>query len=475
MILRTSSRAALLIAAAMAAAPIASVPAFAQVPAGFEEPSFAPLVKAAKPAVVTVMVKGASGPVAQPGGQNVPPQLREFFERFGQPFPEFEQRTPRQQQGIGSGFILESDGLIVTNNHVVEGAEEITVRLDDGRELKAELIGRDDKVDLAVIKVEAQDLPVLEWGDSDAAEVGDWAMAIGNPFGLGGTVTTGIVSARGRDIGSGPYDDYIQVDAAINKGNSGGPLLDFEGKVIGVNTAIYSPTGGSVGLGFSIPAKQARAIVDELVANGTVERGWIGVRIQPVTDEIAESLGLAGASGALVVEVTEGSPAEKAGLKSGDVITGFAASEVVELRDLTRIVAESEVGQSVKIAVWRSGEQITLDIAPALLETAALSGPGGATEPAGLGMSLRPLTGDEQTALDIEGGLIITGVSGGPAAEAGLGEGDVVLSVNQRPVNAPEDVAAAVDAAKEAKRGAVLLQVVQGGQPRFVTMSLPVS
>ncbi len=473
---RTPSRTAFLLATALTFSPMAALPVLAQTEApAITLPSFAPLVKAAKPAVVTVMVKGSAAPAQAPGPEALPGPMREFFERFGGQIPMPQQRQRRVEQGIGSGFIVDADGIIVTNNHVVEGASEIIVRLDDGRELEATLLGRDDKVDIAVLQVEGSEFPVLEWGVSDTAEIGDWAMAIGNPFGLGGTVTTGIVSARGRDIGSGPYDDYIQVDAAINKGNSGGPLLDLNGKVIGVNTAIFSPTGGSVGLGFAIPSEQAQEIVAELIEDGSVERGWIGVRIQPVTDEIADSLGLAAADGALVVEVTEGSPAEEAGLKPGDVITTFGSSDVDELRDLTRAVAKAEIGYAVEMSVWRSGAAETVEIAPALLETASLAASSSVVDPAGMGLKLRPLALEEQEALGIQEGLIITGVESGSAAEAGLSEGDVLLSVNQRAVTKPGDLAEAVEAARAANRNALLLQVLQNGTPRFLTVPLPVS
>ncbi len=455
----------LALAAALALTPMTAVPAFAL--DAITLPSFAPLVKEVGPSVVTVTTEGRSRTVDRRSS----PQMEEFFRRFGPGMPRFEERRSRPQRGIGSGFIIEEDGIIVTNNHVIDGADEITVRLSDGREFEAELLGRDDKVDLAVLKIEASDLPALAWGESDEIEVGDWTVAIGNPFGLGGTVTTGIVSARGRDIGSGPYDDYIQVDAAINKGNSGGPLFDLEGNVIGVNTMIYSPSGGNIGLGFAIPAEQASVIVEDLIDDGAVERGWIGVRIQPVTDDIAESLGLPSAEGALVAEVTADSPAEAAGLRAGDVIRTFDGNDVEELRDLTRTVAASEIGASVTMEVWREGALTDVTIAPALLESASLTLPERRETATALGLELRTLTREEAEALGIDSGLLITGVDErGAAAETRLRPGDLVLEVNQRPLNSASELEEVVAAAREDGRETVLLQVMREGNRRFLTL-----
>ena len=368
--IKTSIGKAVLVAGALAvAAPLALTadrPATAAAPAAVL-PSFAPLVKATSPAVVTIQTMGSPGRVAQ-GVPPIDPQMREFLERFfgRDPFgqgPQRRQAPGKQPMGLGSGFIVDQDGIIVTNNHVIDKADEIIVILQDGRELEAELIGTDPKTDLAVLRVEAgRPLPVVRWGDSDTVEVGDWAIAIGNPFGLGGSVTAGIVSARGRDIKSGPYDDYLQVDAPINRGNSGGPLFDQLGNVIGVNTAIFSPSGGNVGIGFAIPANMAKTIVEDLIDDGTVDRGWLGVSIQPVTPEIADAIGLEKAAGALIAEVNEGSPAEDGGLKRGDVILDFGGTEIESVKDLTRSVAASGPGTKADVRVFRKGEVKTVTV-----------------------------------------------------------------------------------------------------------------
>jgi len=317
-------------------------------------PSFAPLVKQTAPAVVTIQTSGRA--MAQ---RPMDPQMREFLERFfGRDFmpPRDGRGRPVRPMGLGSGFIISGSGIIVTNNHVVDRADQITVILDDGEELEATLIGTDPKTDLAVLRVQPdRRLPTVRWGDSDSVEVGDWAIAIGNPFGLGGSVTAGIVSARGRNIRSGPYDDFLQIDAPINRGNSGGPLFDQQGRVIGVNTAIFSPTGGNVGIGFAIPSNQAREIVAELIETGTVERGWLGVSIQSVTGEIADNLGLDRAEGALIADLADGGPAERDGLRRGDVILSFDGKMIGTLTDLTRAVADTDPGTRARVTIWRDG------------------------------------------------------------------------------------------------------------------------
>jgi len=335
-------------------------------------PSFAPLVRATQSAVVTVRTAGHRAGRIDLLPMN--PRTRNFLERyFGRdPFgarPHRRQRNERRRgarprpSGLGSGFIIESSGIIVTNNHVIDGAEEITIVLTDGSEFEAQLVGRDTKTDLAVLRIDAgRDLPTVPWGDSDAVEVGDWAVAIGNPFGLGSSVTAGIVSARGRDINSGPYDDFFQVDAPINRGNSGGPLFDQLGNVIGVNTAIFSPSGGNVGIGFAIPSNLARRIVADLVDDGRIERGWLGVTIQPVTGEIAESMGLEAAAGALIADLAPDGPAKRAGLRRGDVIIGFDAADIDTVKDLTRAVAATAPGTQSRVRIWRRGSYRDLTV-----------------------------------------------------------------------------------------------------------------
>ena len=325
--------------------------------------SFADLPAKLLPAVVnistTAVAKQRSGTPELP---QFPPgsPFEEFFRDF------FDRNRPQQNRkstSLGSGFIIDKDGIIITNNHVIQDADEITVILQDNTNLKAKVIGRDPKTDLAVLKVKpGKDLPAVSLGNSDAIRVGDWVVAIGNPFGLGGTVTAGIVSARGRNINSGPYDDFIQTDASINRGNSGGPLFNMNGEVIGINTAIFSPSGGSIGIGFSIPSSTAKGIISQLRKYGKTRRGWLGVRIQKVTDEIAESLGLDNPTGALVASVTKGSPARKGSIKVGDVILTYNGRTVSEMQKLPRIVAETEIGIDVAVVVWRNGKKVTTSV-----------------------------------------------------------------------------------------------------------------
>jgi len=322
-------------------------------------PSFAPLVGATPPA------GGSIRPQGRPGadGAHTDPRMREFMERFfGRNFPGLPPRGQRKRpMGLGSGFIVDAGGMIVTNNHVIDGGETITVVLSTGEEFPAEIVGSDPKTDLAVLRIDAgRRLPTVGWGNSDEVEVGDWAIAIGNPFGLGSSVTAGIVSARGRDIRSGPYDDFLQVDAPINRGNSGGPLFNDEGLVIGVNTAIFSPSGGNIGIGFAIPSNLAADIVADLLDDGSVERGWLGVSIQPVTDEIAAAIGLDAAEGALIAEVANGGPADDGGLRRGDVILRFGDTSIETVRDLTRSVGATNPGARTDVRVWRRGEERTM-------------------------------------------------------------------------------------------------------------------
>ncbi|MDH3669187.1 MAG: Do family serine endopeptidase [Paracoccaceae bacterium] len=471
-----SLRAAMILSLAL----FALVPAVAPMTAGASAaasvlPSFSDLVKKAQPAVVTVKVASSGTPAPATRGKPLPddPALRDFMERFfGRGFGGEGQPPQRQRraQGLGSGFIIDASGLIVTNNHVIDGADTITIVLQNGDELEGNLVGRDKKTDLAVIRVEADaPLPTVPWGDSDAVEVGDWAIAIGNPFGLGGSVSAGIVSARGRDIRSGPYDDFIQVDAAINRGNSGGPLFDQEGNVIGVNTAIYSPSGGNVGIGFAIPSNLVREVVADLINGGTVERGWLGVSIQPVTDEIAGSLGLAAAEGALIARVTEDSPAEEAGLKTGDVILAFGEDPVETLRDLTRAVAGADPGTKTTVTVWRGGEArelaLTTGRMPGERQAAAALPPPAATgsEFAALGL----------TVLSADQGLAVADVDpASDAASKGVRPGDVIVSANQEPIDSVGALENVVAQAREQDRKSVLLLVAREGGQRFVTVEL---
>ncbi len=450
--------------------------------------SFADLAEKLLPAVVNIsstqMIEGGAGglePFEFPPGSP--------FEEF---FREYRKRQkpdqPRRGMSLGSGFIIDAEGYVVTNNHVIAEAEEITVILQDNTELKAEIVGRDAKTDLALLKVEAKKkLPAIKWGDSNAARVGDWVMAIGNPFGLGGSVTAGIISARARDINSGPYDDYIQTDASINRGNSGGPLFDMDGRVVGINTAIFSPSGGSVGIGFAIPSALAETVVSQLREFGQTRRGWLGVRIQGVTDEIAESLGLDEAKGALVAKVNEGEPAHKAGLVAGDVILSFDGKEVPNVRRLQRIVAETPIGKTVKITVWRDEGEKTFDVSVGQLEEFEKTAETSSGKPGGgkgtkkvviksVGLTLSGLTPGLRSRFDLSEehqGVLVVGVDEqGFASERGMRAGDLILEVSQEPVTTPEEVVAKIEDLILKKRKAVLFLMERGGDRRFISVPL---
>ncbi len=418
------------------AAPETATPRHHATPSGL--PSFADLADHVSPAVVHVRVVGVE-------------KASERGQRFGRPRNPFgpqspfppEFRGPRPYQGIprrssGSGFIIREDGLILTNNHVVEGASEIMVNLPDEREYPATVLGRDPKTDLAVIKVEAGlDLPVANLGDSEQVRVGDWVMAIGNPFGLSNTVTAGIVSATGRAIGAGPYDDFIQTDASINPGNSGGPLFNEKGEVVGINTAIFGNGGGNIGIGFAIPINLARQLVPDLETKGHVTRGWLGVSIQKMTTPLAASLGLAEPRGALVADVTTDSPADKGGLERGDVIVGYDGHPVAENADLPLLVANTKAGTTVPVEVVRDGKTRTLTVEIAKLDEPEVASGPAVAQKGKWGMALRELTPGERDRLRLKAGegVSVAGVRpDSPAADAGVREGDVILEVNRTPV-----------------------------------------
>lgn len=416
----------------------------------------------------------------------------------GSPFGDFFERfMERQGRGapsmpsssLGSGFIIDAkEGYIVTNNHVIKDAQEVRVTLHNDETLEATVVGYDEKTDLAVLKVDTKDhdLHAVSFGNSDQMRVGDWVLAIGNPFGLGGTVTSGIISARARDINSGPYDDYLQTDASINRGNSGGPMFNLDGDVIGINTAIFSPTGGSVGIGFAIPSSMAKAVVDQLIEYGHTRRGWLGVRIQSVTDEIADSLGLDAAKGALVASVTEGSPAADAKIQAGDIILSFNEQPIKEMRELPRIVAETKIESTVDVVVLREGKEKTLKVnigelekaeEDGLLETPSPEGaPAKGTDIEDIGVLVEPLSDDlrEQYAIaaDVSGVLVLDIAHGGEADQKGLIAGDVISEMNQKPVSSPDDVKDIIKAAKKKKRGSVLLLVNRDGDVRFVALKI---
>ncbi|MEZ5667117.1 MAG: Do family serine endopeptidase [Alphaproteobacteria bacterium] len=460
---------------------LASMPVQAQAPDGAPL-SFADLVDQLLPSVVNIST-------TQRSDTRRPPAVPEFPE--GSPFEDFfddfmddqnPDLQPREATALGSGFIVDPAGYVVTNLHVIEGADEIRVILHDDTNLPAEVLGTDQKTDLALLKVESPTpLPYSPWGDSDASRVGDWIIAIGNPFGLGGSVSAGIISARARDLDSGPYDEYIQTDAAINRGNSGGPMFNLDGEIIGVNTAIISPTGGSVGIGFAIPSTIAHSVIDQLREYGRTRRGWLGVRIQQVTPEIAESLDLDHARGALIASVTTDGPADVAGIEAGDVVLEFAGRPVTDMRRLPRIVAETAIGTEVPAVVWRRGEAVTVTVVVGELdETETAAGTAPPADPnqsqneaavAELGLTLATISGERREqfnlGVDTEGVVVVAVEPGGPADLKGIVPGDVIVEVMQEAVTSPGEVAMRVREAQEVGRRSVLVLIDRGGELRF--------
>ena len=441
-------------------------------PTTMAQAGFADLVAKVKPAVVNIATEGKKvGANEQDQSPQGMPQIP------GMPGQD-DQQDSRPRHAQGSGFIIDPAGYVVTNNHVIDGADKITVTMDNGSTYKAKLVGRDPKTDVALLKIESdKPLPFVAFGDSGNARVGDWVIAVGNPFGLGGTVTAGIVSASGRDIGNGPYDDFIQIDAPINKGNSGGPAFDMNGNVIGVNTAIFSPSGGSVGIGFDIPASTAKLVVAQLKDKGGVTRGWLGVQVQPVTSDIADSLGLKEARGAIVDNPQDGSPAAKAGIEAGDVITAVNGTAIKDSRDLARTIATLAPGSSVKLDVFHKGESKTVTLAlgelPNERQAQGKADDGKAQQGAGtprLGLSLAP-AGDVQGAG--QKGVVVTEVDPqGPAAQRGIQTGDVILNVGGKPVANVGDVRSELAQAKSSGKNSVLLQVKSAEATRFVAVPL---
>jgi serine protease Do len=461
-------------------------------------PSFAPLVKKVLLAVVNISVTSrANAPEGDdqdmdseqgpgPGTPSSPFDefLRKFYEQQGQGSPGTPRRSPGAQRvALGSGFIIDPAGYVVTNNHVVANADKVSVVFQDGSKHPAKLIGRDTKTDLALLKIDAKEpLPFVSWGDSNALQVGDWVLAVGNPFGLGGTVSSGIISARGRDIHSGPYDDYLQLDAAINRGNSGGPTFSLDGQVIGINTAIYSPNGGSVGIGFAIPASLAQPVIEQLRSHGKVERGWLGVQIQDVTPEIAQGLGLPRDGGALVADVTKDSPAAKIGVKQGDVILSYDGHAINKMRDLPIVVAETPVGQAAELKLWRDGKDITLQpmiaIMPDNLKMASNNEEQHAQSPAtsAMGLKLAPLTQELRRQLNVPRavkGVVVTGVAeSSPLAALGIAPGDVIQAINQEPVATPKEVASKLEATKQGGDKNLLFLINRHGVNQYVALSV---
>ena len=449
--------------------------------------SLAPLAEKISPSVVnittTTTVEGRTGP------RGIVPEgspFEDFFKEFRDRNNGGEAPAPRKSSALGSGFVISEDGFVVTNNHVIEGADEITIEFFTGLELKAEVIGTDPNTDIALLKVEAPSaLPFVSFGDSNAARVGDWVLAMGNPLGQGFSVSAGIVSARNRAL-SGTYDDYIQTDAAINRGNSGGPLFNMDGEVIGVNTAILSPNGGSIGIGFSMASNVVTRVVNQLKEFGETRRGWLGVRIQDVTQDVADAMGLAKASGALITDVPDG-PAKDAGLKTGDVILSFAGVEVEDTRGLVRQVGNSTVGASVRVTVLREGKSQTLKVKLGRREDAEGAGasasePEDEAEPEApasksvLGLTITPLTDDLRTELgadDSVEGLAVTEVDEmSEAFEKGLRVGDIITEAGQQPILSITDLEDRITEAKDGGRKSLLLLVRRAGDPRFVALGL---
>ncbi len=445
--------------------------------------SFAGLAEKLLPSVVNISTTQALEGRKGPQIPQLPPgsPFEEFFKEF------FDRNRPQQRQrritSLGSGFIVDNRGYVVTNNHVIAEADEITVIFHDNTRLTAKVVGRDKRTDLAVLKVESTDtLPPVRFGDSDSARVGDWIVAIGNPFGLGGTVTAGIISARGRDINAGPYDDFIQTDASINRGNSGGPMFNLKGEVIGINTAIFSPSGGSVGIGFAIPSSTAKPVIDQLIEHGQVRRGWLGVHIQAVTDDIAETLDLESTRGALVASVMKDGPAEKAKIKTGDVILKFNDQDVTRMRKLPRIVARTPIGKPVDVVIWRDNKEIVLRVTVGELDDETLQaaaktgGEKGETTLEFLGLTLSAMSERLRDRYDLDKelkGVVVTGVKNDTvSSDKGIRPGDVIVEVSQEEVETPDEVAAKIEEARSSGRKSVLL-LLRGREERgFVVLRI---
>lgn len=447
---------------------------------------FADLVEAVKPAVVSILVEAqeSQNSRVQRGGRqfdfNFPdlPEghpFRDFFDQFGQQGPGSDAPAPkpRQYMAAGSGFVISADGYIVTNNHVVEDATKVTVLFEDGTEKVATIVGTDQRTDLAVLKIEGSDLPFVKF-ETEASRVGDWVVAVGNPFGLGGTVTVGVISGSGRNIGGSNYGDFLQIDAAVNTGNSGGPAFNTEGEVIGVNTAIYSPNGGNVGIAFAIPAATVKGIVQQLIDDGSVTRGYLGVSIQDVTRDIADGVGLSDAKGAIVREPATDGPAGDAGVKSGDIITAVDGDPIEDALDLSRTIAGKTPDSTVELTIWRDGAETKLSVKlQTLNETAAATEeqvqPTPPTElpsKSSVGLTLVPNA-------DGGGGLLIQQVDeDSPAAEKGLAVGDAILEVNNTPVASLEEFEAAIDAVKAKGLNTALVKASRDGEARFIGLPL---
>lgn len=460
-------------------------------PAVTNAPNFADLVEAVKPAVVSIVVEGneREDRQLQRGGRqfnfNFPDlpddhPFKDFFDQFGQQGQGGEPgnavpQAPRKFTAAGSGFVISADGYIVTNNHVVDNASKVTVVFDDGTEKEAKVVGTDVKTDLAVVKLDGEtDLPFVKLSEVEP-RVGEWVVAVGNPFGLGGTVTAGIISARGRDIQGSAYGDFLQIDAAVNTGNSGGPDFNLNGEVVGVNTAIFSPNGGNVGIAFAIPASVVKQVTDQLIASGTVTRGFLGVGIQDVSRDIADGVGLDSARGALVTEPTKDSPADKAGVKSGDVITAVDGQQIDDALDLSRTIAGKNPGTKVELTIWRDGKEQTITVELGKLDEATVAEENqqpqvqpeepAAPAPTSVGLTLVPNSDSD--------GLLVQDVDpNSPAAEKGFAVGDTILEVNNQTVSSVDDFEKAIQGVKDAGRGTALVKAQRDGNTRFIGLPL---
>ena len=431
---------------------------------------FANLIEQVEPSVVTIEVDKVMR--SQPSGFSGDPRAEEFFERFFGP----RGTNPSEQgrmKGAGSGFVVDEAGYIVTNNHVIADADTVSVRLHDDRQFNAEVVGTDEKTDLALLKIDADGLPATSFGDSDGTRVGEWVVAIGNPFGLGGTATAGIISARGRDIRSGPYDDFLQIDAPINRGNSGGPVFNTRGEVVGVNTAIYSPNGGSVGIGFAIPSNQVQDIVEELRNDGMVDRGWLGVQLQNIDEELADGLGLPSQQGALIADVLSDSPAEDAGIEVGDVVLAYNDRDVTNAKTLSRIAGGSDSGDRVTLKIHRDGEAIEVEVTLGSADNPLAMG-GTEQKWDDLGLALSPLTDDLRSQLgvsdDVFGAVVVKIDPNGKAAKQGLQRGDILVKADRKQIKTPGDLKLAMKEAKNKGRSSVPVLIRRGDMQRFSTL-----
>lgn len=458
------------------------------VPQTSVQQGFADLVEAVKPAVVSILVEAeepAQSLQRGPGGGrdfqfNFPdlPEghpFRDFFDQFGGPGGPRGQggdAKPRQFMAAGSGFIISADGYVVTNNHVVSDATKVTVVFEDGSEQVAEIVGTDERTDLAVLKIQGDDLPFVTF-EEEASRVGDWVVAVGNPFGLGGTVTVGVISGAGRNIGGSNYGDFLQIDAAVNTGNSGGPAFNTNGEVVGVNTAIYSPNGGNVGIAFAIPAHTVKQIVNQLINDGTVTRGYLGVSIQDVSKDIADSVGLADARGAIVREPTNDGPAADAGVKSGDIITKVDGEQIDDALDLSRTIAGKAPGSAVELTIWRDGAETTLSVTLTELSQEAAPTPEAPTPPADVPQSMSSLGMTLVPNGDGSGGLLIQEIEpDSTAAQRGLAVGDVLLEVDNKPITSADDFEAAISGVQSKGLDTALVKVARNGEARFIGLPI---